>query len=512
LISKRPDYTKEKILDLVREKRSKVGAGYLTDQGALFLVASDLNVSLKFDQTPKRVTLRDLKDEQRGISIVARLLSIGLPRRFERSSDSKDGFLLKITVYDDTKMIVPCTVWDYGNGSKIITSMNPGTAVKISNCYTKAGIDGTQSLNIADTTEISILEESDTVAKQIPGPEILATTLEKALVGETSRYQVIRAAIAEPVRKVEFTRSKDGSQRHFLSFSLKPSESQDASATRVVLWGNTNPVFEKFAPGETITLASLRARSNNFQGANQIELHGDDSTIVLEKWEETKSHLNFELEQLGRYFLNKDSQNTRTSSSALTPFVARILSVGTAVSGENSSHLLIMDSTKRIISLTAFDEAAKDSSILQTDDVILCKPDTFDEIGMRAVCKKSASLSKLKPERKDIPKSSSLVTLIEKFEPGSIVSLDAMTLSETVAREIQTKEGSLVRRTEISLADPSGEIMIFAWRSLSKHLEGLKPGMRVWIRAAEVQSHEGKKFLLLKNYSRIEPKEEEMEN
>ena len=36
----------EKLKDMIEEKKKKVGAGYLTDQGALFLVAADIGVSL----------------------------------------------------------------------------------------------------------------------------------------------------------------------------------------------------------------------------------------------------------------------------------------------------------------------------------------------------------------------------------------------------------------------------------------------------------------------------------
>ncbi len=92
---------------------------------------------------------------------------------------------------------------------------------------------------------------------------------------------------------------------------------------------------------------------------------------------------------------------------------------------------------------------------------------------------------------------------ISKLEPNSIVSLDCMILSASKSREVQTKEGP-VKRSEALLADPSGEIKLYAWRGLSKCLDDLSPGTRLWLHAVEVQSVEGKKFLVFKNYSRIE--------
>ena len=43
----KPELTKEDIDDKIKQKKEKIGVGYLTDQGALFLIASDLGISLK---------------------------------------------------------------------------------------------------------------------------------------------------------------------------------------------------------------------------------------------------------------------------------------------------------------------------------------------------------------------------------------------------------------------------------------------------------------------------------
>jgi replication factor A1 len=45
ILKQLPEITAEEIRDLIDEKKRKIGAGYLTDQGALFLVASDLGIS-----------------------------------------------------------------------------------------------------------------------------------------------------------------------------------------------------------------------------------------------------------------------------------------------------------------------------------------------------------------------------------------------------------------------------------------------------------------------------------
>ncbi len=57
----------EKLKDMIEEKKRKVGAGYLTDQGALFLVAADIGVSLdKANKTES--SIKDLFIGARDIS------------------------------------------------------------------------------------------------------------------------------------------------------------------------------------------------------------------------------------------------------------------------------------------------------------------------------------------------------------------------------------------------------------------------------------------------------------
>ena len=59
ILKQKPEFTREDIQDKIQQKKEKIGAGYLTDQGALFLIASDLGIGLT--QTFKtEIRLKDL--------------------------------------------------------------------------------------------------------------------------------------------------------------------------------------------------------------------------------------------------------------------------------------------------------------------------------------------------------------------------------------------------------------------------------------------------------------------
>ena len=46
LLELKPELTEEDVEEQIRQKKEKIGAGYLTDQGAIFLIASDYGVTL----------------------------------------------------------------------------------------------------------------------------------------------------------------------------------------------------------------------------------------------------------------------------------------------------------------------------------------------------------------------------------------------------------------------------------------------------------------------------------
>jgi replication factor A1 len=75
LLRQRPELDAEQIKDLIDEKKRKVGAGYLTDQGALFLVAADLGVS--FENVSKLQSgLKDIYIGAKEVTVTGKIMNI----------------------------------------------------------------------------------------------------------------------------------------------------------------------------------------------------------------------------------------------------------------------------------------------------------------------------------------------------------------------------------------------------------------------------------------------------
>ena len=99
LRQQRPELNHDSIRDMIDEKKRKIGAGYLTDQGALFLVAADLGVS--FENVPKlSAEIKDLYIGAKDITLTARILNVYPIRKFLKKDSNVEIRNRTLTVYD----------------------------------------------------------------------------------------------------------------------------------------------------------------------------------------------------------------------------------------------------------------------------------------------------------------------------------------------------------------------------------------------------------------------------
>ena len=498
-LGSKSNLARDDLLELIRQKKSKVGAGYLTDQGALFLVASDLGVSVNYDND-KPASLSHLAPDQKSITIIARIMSVGVPKVFTRKTDSRKGLITKLVVFDNSSQTT-VSVWDAAVSKIIDNKLNvrPGDLIRMSDVYTRPGLDGHPVVNFGDKSKIEKAPE-DFPEQKIDS--LQKRTLTPSVLPDGGKMTVIQGKIKGEAKRTSFSRS-DGSTSDYITFDIT-DETNNKSPIRAVIWNNANPAFEKLRDGEIVTLLNVKTRISTFHNNGGLEIHGDENTSVLEYFDETRKWMTEFVKGLtAQGVLLSNEEEKKTTSPEVLPFIARVISKRNPDSSDSRFHMLVVDSQKRKISVVLSGDATRNLEAISSDDVMLCRPETVDYSLLRANCVSANSITKVGSKRPDIPLSSTLFAKVEDLAEGSIVSLDLICLTDPVSREIQTKDG-LVRRSEIHVADHTGEIKLYAWRNLSKLLEGFSIGDRIESRAVEVQSYEGKKFLILKNYSSVE--------
>ena len=220
----KPELTKQDIDDRIKQKIEKIGPGYLTEEGALFLIAKDLGISLK--QTLKtEMSLKDIYVGAKDVSIESRVLNISPTKQFSR----KDGspFLLRtMTVYDNDSA-VSVKLWDEKANLPGIEELKPGDLIKIIKAYVKSDLDGSPTINVGSGSNI---EPTNKESKIIAVDEL---TVDASQVKENQSNLVVSGKIDGGITTLEFT-NRRGEPGKGLRMRLKGN---DDATKGVVIWG-----------------------------------------------------------------------------------------------------------------------------------------------------------------------------------------------------------------------------------------------------------------------------------
>ena len=110
VLRSKPEISRDSLMEQVREKKRTVGSGYLTDQGALFLIAGELGVRLQ-DMVTADLTLKDLHIGANDITVVARVLAIYPVAEFQKKDGSGTGRYRRVNLFDRNG-VGRLTIWE----------------------------------------------------------------------------------------------------------------------------------------------------------------------------------------------------------------------------------------------------------------------------------------------------------------------------------------------------------------------------------------------------------------
>ena len=324
LLEQKSELTREIIEQKIVEKKEKIGAGYLTDQGALFLIAADYGITLT-ESSKIEISLKDLYAGAKEISLETRVLNLSPPKQFSRK-DGSTFDLRTMTVYD-AGSTASVKLWDEKANLPGIENLKPGDLIKIIKAYVKSDLDGSPTINIGSGSNI---ETVDTESKI---PMIDKITKDISELQEGQKDLVISGMIDGIISGMQFTNSR-GQPGKALRMRLK---GKDNTAMRVVLWGKDESLIPNMiSQSANVKLLGVRVKSGN-QG---LEIHGNEATII-------------EIEG------GKEAE----------PIVARILSVVITETGKNM--IVAVDNQKNIYNISDFSNS---TSICVEGDVIECMP------------------------------------------------------------------------------------------------------------------------------------------
>jgi len=261
----RPDITREEILSLIQEKKQTVGAGFLTDQGALFLIAGELGVQLHH-MTTTDLTLKDLYVGANDITIVARVLGI-YPVSEYKKKDGGTGRYRRLVLFDQNN-VSKLTIWDDNPEAIKLEGLSVDSPVRVLNGYVRQGLDGKPALNLGRKGKIELLGDERLVSRLVP---LSGVSRKVDDVGEVQDLPAVEGVALSDSRSSSFTR-QDGSPGSLTQFEL--GGDAEKARIRTVIW---NAIDVQVKSGQRVTVTNLRLKKSM---NGERELHGDSGSVV----------------------------------------------------------------------------------------------------------------------------------------------------------------------------------------------------------------------------------------
>jgi ssDNA-binding replication factor A large subunit len=267
VLRNKPEISRDSLMALVQEKKRTVGSGYLTDQGALFLIAGELGVRLQHMITAD-LTLKDLHVGANDITVVARVLAIYPVAEFKKKDGSGVGRYRRVNLFDRNG-IGRLTIWEDNEEAMKLVGIAVDAPVRVVSAYVKQGLDGKPNLNLGKRGRIEVITDSSITSKLA---SLSALSKQLGAVQEGEAVLAVEGLAASESRRSTFVRRDDNSTGSLTQFELKgPGD----KTTRIVIWDAG--VLPDVKPGSVVRVTNLRQKKGR-QG--EAELHGDSATMV----------------------------------------------------------------------------------------------------------------------------------------------------------------------------------------------------------------------------------------
>jgi ssDNA-binding replication factor A large subunit len=463
LLNQRPEIDAEHIKEMIDEKKRKVGAGYLTDQGALFLVAADLGVS--FENIPKLSSgIKDLYVGAKEVSITGRIMNIYPIRKFTKRDTNEETLNRTLTVYDKDSCI-KIKLWE-NNQIKIPEEMglHPGDLIKLSRCYVKSGPDGKPIISLGSNGTIDRVSNDD---NYIPSIDSKAITVDD--VKEPQDNVIITGQVNSNPRISEFNNIRGNLGK---SLQMQISNNANSRSLRVIIWNiDETRIPNVFNTGIQVTLLGVRIKAGNLQyGNGDFEIHGDEGTVL----------------------------QFPSSPMELEVMPLRLLSIG--METQDNVNCLAIDRDSKFLSVVI--DRALVPNEMAPNTMIECVPSRI--FGNSITLSRDKSYIRIIENDLSFPNLSNFGSKVKDIQvSGNPYIVEAIVLHNPNTTEVNTRTGT-VPVTDTLIGDDTGEIRLVGWRDQSPYLDKLNIGERIKvIGVVGNNGKDGKVEITLKPYSSI---------
>ena len=451
LLKERPELNRSEIEQGIKDKKQKIGAGYLTDQGALFLIASDLNISLA-DPLKTEMALKDILPGAKEVTVTAKVMSMSPAKQYPRKDDTM-FFLRTMVVYDaDTARTVK--LWDEKANLPGVGDLKPGDLVRLVRAYVKADLDGSPTINVGSGSEVEMPDEESDI------PPVESMTVDVGKITEEKNNIAVSGLVDGSISTMQYT-SQRGRAGKALRMQLKGG---DGKAVRVVVWGkDEDDLPAVIGNGSKARLYGVKSKLAGQGGA--MEVHGTEATTIVVE-----------------------------GAKKAEAVKLRILSSARSESGP--SMVFGVDAERNMLRVLDTEGITNGYG---PGDAIECMP---VKAHGNVITLEGQNSYAIKTEG-EFPSLEDVITKVGSIKAGDegrCIKVIVLNISDR--RDIQTKSGEQVALGEMLVEDQTGQITVKGWRSQARLVDSCALGEIVQITDLNArQGLEGRTDLVLGAYS-----------
>lgn len=480
IIKQKPEITREEIMSRMAAKKEAVGANYLTDRGAIFLVASEYGVTvgkpIKTD-----MAIKDIYSGASEITLEARVLGISPVKQYTKK-DGEQGALRMMSIYDSADGATSVKMWGDKSILPGLDEIKPGDAVKISNAFVKQDMDGSLAIHVGSNSAVERIEKPQ--HRDIPDIKSITKDASALSDSEEASNLAVSGIMEGDITLFEYTRRQSGEAATALKLRLR---GDDGVVKRVVLWGKDMSSVPKKIVSTAPKVTLLGVSTRRGQQQQDMEMHGNESSQII-------------------------IEDGDGGDGAIEPITVRIISKPPATDNSRGDGtrqpILAVDASRRIYSIM---DTAQMSVAYNEGEIVECMPAQIH--GTRVTIDTTSFIRNADGDDSTMimPTLEDVVTSISDADPnGGLYCIGCVVLNEAERREIQTKSGDSVYLAEIGIGDGSGESVLKAWRDQSRMLENYKMGTKCVVTGVRAQMGMGGVVdFTLTEYSTIKKIEEQ---
>jgi len=269
IASARNDLTYEAVEKMIRERKS-ASDGLLTDEGAAYIVASELGVTLQESRLETRVTIKDLMKGANDVTITGRVLATSPVKTFTRS-DGKNGKLSKMIIADNTG-VISVALWDKNAEDAHQKRIHEDQIVQIHHGYVKEGLGKSLEINLGSRGAISVYNNEKS-SNDFPTTKDFFRKIGKLEGNE--KYACLIGVISQvlPVASFEKSDNRKGRVRRVQIVD-------DTGRIGLVLWNEKVDLVEDLKRGDWLQIEGANIREG-FHGEKEAHLGTIGSIVIL---------------------------------------------------------------------------------------------------------------------------------------------------------------------------------------------------------------------------------------